>query len=469
MRTSKIFCLKLILLALTATLLNGYEHKPQSSQSTPGLWDPFLDSLQVRTLRYFLETTDSATGLAYDRWPSPSPSSIAAVGFALTSYPLAAERQLITRREAARRVRNTLQFFWQLPQSEQAQGIGGYKGFFYHFLKIPQGTREWNCELSTMDTALLLAGALFCQSYFDGSNAEEQTVRALADSLYRRVDWKWAMDNRDGVTMGWTPEKGFHDMIWEGFNEAMIVYILALGSPTHPVPESAWQAWTASYKWRKDCRQEFVSFGPLFGHHYSHCWIDFRGIQDHYMRQKGIDYFENTRRATYAQREYARRNPNGYRDYSENIWGFTACDGPGNSSFVVDGRRRKFKGYSARSVCHEWLDEDGTLAPTAPGGSLPFAPEICIPALKTMKEKYGEQLWTKYGFLDAFNPTFITAKTPNGWFDRDYLGIDQGPIVIMSENLRSGLVWEVMKKNPYVVAGLKRAGFSGGWLNADSK
>ena len=236
-------------IVLIAALLVGCTGKKQQTPVTAhvnSVWDPFLDALQVRTIKFFLETTDPNTGLTPDRWPTPSPSSIAAVGFALTTYPIAAKRQIITRQEAAERVLKTLRFFWQLPQSDHPQNVGGYKGFFYHFLKIPSGTREWNCELSTVDTALLLAGVLFCQSYFDGATADEQTIRNLADSLYLRVDWKWAMAGQPGIVLGWKPENGFHHQYWDGYDEAMILYILALGSPTHPVPETVWQTWIST-------------------------------------------------------------------------------------------------------------------------------------------------------------------------------------------------------------------------------
>jgi len=463
----KIASTKGILCALLIAHQGACGQVPLRERRDHEAWDPFLDTLQVRTLRFFLETTDSATGLVPDRWPSPSPSSIAAVGFALTCYPIAAERQLITRKEAAQRVLNTLRFLFQLPQHDRPQGSAGYKGFFYHFLDMKTGLRAWNCELSTVDTAWLMAGVLFCQSYFDRPDESVMAIGSLADSLYRRVDWKWAMGNSKGISIGWKPEVGFDKMDWHGYNEAMMVYLLALGSPTHPVPPAVWDYWTSTYLWAEYYGYEFVSFGPLFGHQYSHCWIDFRGIRDAYMGARGIDYFENSRRATYSQREYAKANPGHWRDYSENIWGFTACDGPGDTAFVVEGRRRQFLGYAARGVSVDWVNDDGTLAPAAAAGSLPFAPEISIPALKAMKEHYGTHLWREYGFADAFNPTFITPKTPSGWFDRDYLGIDQGPIAIMIENLRSGLVWEVMKKNPYIVRGLQKAGFSGGWLREE--
>jgi hypothetical protein len=429
----------------------------------PG-WDPFLDTLQSRTIQYFLQTADSTTGLSPDRWPSPSPSSIAAVGFALTGYPVAVERGLISRAEAAERVRKALRFLWTLPQGDQSGGTAGYRGFFYHFVAMHTGLRVWNCELSTIDTGLLIAGVLLCQSYFDARNSPEREIRTLADSLYRRIDWVWAADGSAGIRLGWYPKRGFVTKTWTGYDEAMILYILALGSPTHGIAEESWTHYTSTYLWAKYHGLEFISFGPLFGHQYSHCWIDFRGIQDPYMRSRGIDYFENSRRATASQRSYAIANPAGFAGYSDSIWGLTACDGPRDAVLEVQGRQRKFQTYAARGVSVDWVNDDGTIAPTAAGGSVAFSPEICIPALKAMRNRHGDRLFRELGFADAFNATFITPSTPQGWYDRDYLGIDQGPILLMIENLRNGFVWEIMKKNPYVMRGLKRAGFAGAWL-----
>jgi hypothetical protein len=429
-------------------------------------WDPFLDTLQQKTARFFLETTNAANGLTPDRYPTPSASSIAAIGFSLTVCPIAVERGIMTREEAARRTETTLRFLFNLPQHEGRSGAGGYRGFFYHFLDMRDGTRTWNSELSTIDTGLLLAGVLFCQSYFDRPDPAEQSVRAFADSLYRRVDWTWTLTKSGGVAMGWTPEEGLASEGWHGYNEAMILYLLALGSPTHPVPESCWDFWTSTYVWGRYHGEEFVSFGPLFGHQYSHCWVDFRGIQDNYLRRHGMDYFENSRRATYSHRSYAIENPGGWRGYADSIWGLTACDGPGDTTIDVEGRARQFSGYNARGASFDWVNDDGTIAPTAAGGSVAFAPEICTPALKAMRAWNGGLLWRTYGFPDAFNPSFVTPSTgASGWVDRDYLGIDQGPIAIMIENLRNGLVWNVMKRNPYIIRGLRRAGFAGGWLD----
>jgi len=426
--------------------------------------DSFLDTLQANTIRYFLETTDSVTGMAVDRYPTPSPASVAAVGYALTVYPIAAERGILTRSQAARRVANTLRHFASLPQSDRPDHVAGYRGLFYHWLRLSDHSREWNCELSTIDTGLMMAGILFCQSYFDGPGVEEAEIRAHADSLYRRVDWTWASEGKDGIALAWYPDKGFQGGSWYGYNESMILYILALGSPTHPAPPSGWEYWLSRYVWGIHYGLEFVNFGPLFGHQYSHCWIDFRGIQDRYMREKGIDYFENSRRATYTHRGYAMQNPDGWRGYDSTCWGLTACDGPGDTSVVVNGTSRQFHWYSARGTSLDWVLDDGTIAPTAAASSIPFAPEICIPAVKAMRERYGAALFRPYGFADAFNPSFITPRTPAGWFDKDYIGIDQGPIAIMIENYRTGLVWNVMKKNPYVVNGLRKTGFTGGWL-----
>jgi hypothetical protein len=215
-----------------------------------------------------------------------------------------------------------------------------------------------------------------------------------------------------------------------------------------------------------------VQFAPLFGHQYSHVWIDFRNIQDAYMRGRGIDYFENSRRATLSQRSYAIQNPGRWRGYSKDIWGLTACDGPANKTLSIDGRSRQFHTYWARGAALGDVRDDGTICPTAVGGSVPFAPEVTIPALFALRNAYAGQLFSTYGFLDAFNPTFTAAGQQAvgsvdpalGWLDIDYLGIDQGPILAGVENYRTGFVWNVMKRNPHIVRGLRRAGFSGGWL-----
>ena len=435
--------------------------------------DPFLDTVETRTFRWFWDTTNPANGLVPDRWPTKSFSSVAAIGFGLTAYIVGVERGYVPRAEAAARVLTTLNFLYHAPQGPEATGVTGYKGFFYHFLDMSTGLRFQQVELSTIDTSLLLAGVLTCREYFTGADPNELAIRALADSIYTRVDWQWASPNAPLVSMGWHPESNFINADWRGYDEAMILYVLALGSPTHAIAPTAWNAWTSTYPWQTFYSQAHVNFAPLFGHQYSQIWIDFRGIQDPYMRGRGIDYFENSRRATLAQRSYAIDNPSKFRDYSASIWGLTASDGPMDTTFTIDGVQRTFHTYLARGAAGTEIRDDGTLAPTAAGGSVAFAPEIAVPAIKAMREKYGDPLFGQYGFVDAFNPTYHLASARVtqgrvvdgiGWFDTDYLGIDQGPIIAMIENYRTGLIWKLMRQSPYIKAGLQRAGFTGGWL-----
>jgi hypothetical protein len=432
----------------------------------------FLHDVQQRTFRFFWETTKRSNDLVPDRWPTPSFSSVAAVGFGLTAYVVGVERGWITRAEASERVLSTVRFFWKAPHSESPTAVTGHRGFFYHFLDMQTGHRFQQVELSTIDTGLLLMGVLAAQQYFAGSDATETEVRALADSLYRRVEWDWASIRRPEISMGWHPETGFLPHDYDGYNEAMFLYVLALGSPTHPLPPASWEEFTSTYRWAEFYGQPHVNFGPLFGHRYSHVWIDFRGIQDAYMRARGIDYFENSRRATLAQRAYAVHNPGGWQGYGADIWGLTASDGPGDFRATSDGRERQFHGYWARGAAASEISDDGTIAPTAVGGSVPFAPEITMSALRAMRDGTGGNLYGQYGFKDAFNLTLNqpglaqkgTTVPGVGWFDVDYLGIDQGPILLMIENYRTGLVWALMRENAYVVRGLWRAGFTGGWI-----
>jgi hypothetical protein len=437
--------------------------------------DPFFDDLEQRTFRFFWETTNPANGLAPDRYPSAPFASIACVGFALTAYPIGVQRGWVTRAAARQRVLTTLRFFESAPQGPGHRGVTGYKGFFYHFLDLTNGHRFGGIELSTIDTALLLAGMLFCQSYFDGEDADEQEIRALVETIYGRVDWRWVSPpaHAPGITLGWTPESGFHPMSWHTYNEAAIIYLLALGSPTYPVEPQAWLAWQQGFDntWGLNYGPlPHVGYPSLFVHQYSQVWIDLRGIRDRYMRGRDLDYFENSRRATYAQRAYAAANPLGWKGYGEDVWGLTACDGPGDLTHLYQGRMRRFHGYTARGPGQR---DDGTLAPTAALGSIAFAPEICRPAALAMRDRYGEHILGPFGFVDAFNPSFdfagVRPKTgyclPGvGWIASDCLGIDQGPILAMIENWRTGLIWRVMRGNPHIVRGLKRAGFTGGWL-----
>ena len=479
--TVALFTVGAVLFLLLTTSLAGdplhlaslYRSPPRTSPVV----DPVLIDLQARTFRYFWDTANPKNGLIPDRFPTPSYASIAAVGFALTAYPVGVERGYVKRKEARKRVLTTLRFLRNAPQGHAAKGMTGYKGFFYHFIDMKTGQRFEESELSTVDTAILLAGALFCQSYFDGSNSEEVEIRRLVDEIYARVDWTWAQPRAPAISLGWSPEEGFLEYDWRGYNEAMMVYLLALGSPTHPVAPEAWVEWTSTYdtmSWRKAYGQDFLNFGPLFGHQYSHIWVDFRKLQDAYMRRRGIDYFENTRRAVYAQQAYAVANPHKCKDYGPTVWGLTASDGPADVTIGEGATARLFRTYAARGAAPTGGYDDCTLAPTAVVGSLPFAPELVIPAVLDMYKRFGEHIYAQYGFLDAFNLSFeydIPLRHGRyipgfGWVAGDYLGIDQGAIVAMIENYRSSMIWDAMRKNPHLRQGLLLAGFEGGWLTA---
>jgi hypothetical protein len=430
-----------------------------------------LAGIEHRTFNYFWATANPANGLVPDRYPTPAPSSIAAVGFALTAYPIGVERGYITRERALQRVRNTLAFFHDAPQGPQRHGKAGFHGFFYHFLDMQTGRRYRHCELSTIDTALLIAGVLVVENYFDRPDPAEVEVRRLADDLYRGVDWAWSTHADGGVTMGWTPEHGAMAGNWHGYNEGILIYLLGLGSPTHPLTDASWRVWTSTYaqNWRSEYGQTYLAYPTLFVHQFMAVWVDPRGIRDAFMREKGIDYFENTRRATYANRAYAIANPLRWAGYSERLWGLTASDGPGGGWQLFRGQRRRFLGYAARGI--KYFD-DGTLAPNGPIGSIAFAPEIVMPAIAELRRRYGNYLYSTYGFLDAFNPSVEFSPATGtvvkglGWFNVDYIGIDQGLIVTMLENYRSGLVWQLMRTDSYLRRGLERAGFTGGWLEA---
>ena len=449
------------------------------SRSRTRAVDPEIHELQRRTFDWFVHVTDRETGLTPDRWPTESFCSVAAVGFALACWPVGVDRGWMTRAEARERTLITLRFFEALPQGPDARGMGGYKGFFYHFLDMQTGHRFGTTELSTVDTSLLLGGMLFAARFFDGRHAEEAEIREIAQRLYERVEWDWAVVRPNRISMGWHPETGHIPHDWNVYNEGMLVLLLAIGSPTHPVSTGVWDEWVHVYErsWTDRWGEWHLQFAPLFGHQYSHMFIDFRGIRDAWMRGQSamtgeaLDYFENSRRAVHAQRKYAVDNPGGWDGYSAEVWGLTACDGPGDFKQVIDAREREFFSYSARGPGER---DDGTIAPTAAMASYPFAPDIVTATLKAMKARYAP-VYTQWGFLDSFNPTLTEREgrlqhgriVPGvGWVDGDYLGIDQGPIVVMIENGRSELVWRHMHGEPNLKRGLQRAGFTGGWLDA---
>jgi len=420
-----------------------------------------MDALQKEAFAYFVHEANPLNGLIADKTEAGSPASIAAVGFALTCYPVGVERGFMTRADAVQRTLATLRFFQNSMQSIDADATG-YKGFYYHFLDMISGKRVWNCELSTIDTALLLAGVLTAAEYFSADGADDREIRELADALYRRVDWAWAQSGGSAVTLGWKPKSGFLRYRWQGYNEALLIYLLGLGSPTHPLPAESYPQWTATYQWRRSYDQEVLCAGPLFIHQFPHIWVDFRGIQDEYMRGKHSDYFENSRRATLIQQQYALANPANFAGYGENLWGISASDGPGPATYSIKGTKRRFFGYEARGAPEG--PDDGSLAPWAVAASLPFAPEIVLPALRNFESlKLREN--DPRGFKATINATIGERSVPTSiWVSPCHFGINQGPVVLMLENHRTGLLWSLMRKNAHLIRGLRRARFAGGWL-----
>ena len=420
--------------------------------------DDQLDGLQWVSVDYFLKESNHRNGLIRDKTQEGAPASIAAVGMALATAPLGVERGAFPREFFARRTLNRLRFFWNSPQGTQADATG-YKGFYYHFLDMDTGRRVWNCELSTVDSAFLLAGMLTAATYFDQDTPEEHEIRTLADALYRRVDWRWAQNGGATLTHGWRPETGFLPYRWEGYDEGLLLYVLGLGSPTYPLPEESYAAWASTYQWKTIYDWELLYCGPLFTHQLSHLWLDLRGIQDAFMREHGLDYFENTRRATYVHQQYAIRNPLEFAGYGEFCWGLTASDGPGPTVRLINGIERRFFDYIARGA--PYGPDDGTIAPWAVVSSLPFAPEIVLPTIQQFSQMDLGML-QPYGFKATFNPTFTVEG--RGWVSPWHFGIDQGPIILMIENYRSGLLWNLMRRCPCIATGLRRAGFTKGWL-----
>lgn len=425
---------------LTAVTSSSQESAPSAALAVkPHLFtddNDFLDYLQQVSFDYFWYLANPTNGLVPDRSMQGSACSIAAVGFGLTSIAIAIDHGWITRAQGTARVQSTLNTFLQGPQGTNTFGNIGYRGWFYHFLDMNTATR-FSAELSSIDTALLLAGILDARQYFDGTNTEETTIRSTADAIFNRVDWDFMRNGTNVLAMGWNPGSGFIASDWIGYNEAMILYCLGLGAPTNPLPASAWTTWTSGYTWATFYGYSYVPFPPLFGHQYSHCWIDFRHIGDPFMNSHDSTYFENSRRASLAQRAYCIANPLGRIGYNGTVWGLTACDGP--------------SGYSAHGAPPSQSD-DGTIAPTAAGGSIAFTPEYSVPTLRYFYSNFRPRMWTAYGFRDAFN-------LGDSWVGPDELGIDQGPIVIMIENYRTQRVWLRFMQNEVVQRGLQRAGF----------
>jgi hypothetical protein len=421
--------------------------------------EEMIHGLQRESLDYFLKEIDPETGLTFDCTRPGSPVSVAATGLALTAYVVAAYRGLITREDARARIGKILAFFRESSQGSGADATG-YRGFYYHFLAPGTGRRTWTCELSTIDTAILIAGMLSAAMYFDGADSTEVEIRETAESLYRRVEWDWALDSRATLSHGWKPESGFLDYRWDtGYSEAHILYLLALGSPTHAIDPRGYRDWIATFEVKTHYGIKTLHAGPLFIHQLSQIWIDFRGLRDEATRRTGFDYFENSRRATRIQRRYAIANPHGFRHYDENSWGITASDGPGPARLKRDGRLRTFLGYAARGVPDG--PDDGTLSPWAMATSLPFAPEIVLNGIRHAIERLDlKNLDRPPGFEASFNPTFPDrSQNRHGWVCPWRFGLNQGPVVAMVENFRTEFVWDLMKKHAAIASGLRRAGF----------
>lgn len=426
---------RLLSLFLLVLITNSHGNSgAYAHQSLSRTDESFLEELSRRAFRYFWEQADPNTGLVLDRaGADASPmdethrdvASIAATGFGLTAMCIAAQRRWVDPREARDRVRTTLRFF--------AERASNFHGWFYHWIDARSGERAWNSEVSSIDTALLLAGVLTARQAFHN---DAEIVR-LATTVFERVDFQWMQNSHPSfLTHGWKPESGFLNSLWNDYSEETILYLLAIGSQSHPITPRAWQAW----------RRDWISYAgysylagarPLFIHQYSHAWVDYRGRRE--SRPPYVDYFDNSIKATRAHRAFCIDLAKGFSGYSEDIWGITASDSAG--------------GYVAWGGPPRDAAIDGTVAPSGAAGSLMFTPDICLPALRAMKEKFGERVWGRYGFVDAFNPT-------TGWVDTDVIGINQGITLLSAENLRSGNVWRWFMRNPEVTRAMRLVGLA---------
>ncbi len=415
--------------------------------------------LQKDSFDYFLHETRPATGLVRDKTAPRWPASIAAMGMALSCYPVGVHRGYIPRLLATRRTLATLRF---LAASEQGPSptSTGHRGFYYHYLDLRTGKRAWDSELSSIDTAILAAGMLVARAWFDRDTKADREIRALATELVERIDWPWMLDGQDTFSHGWKPESGFLGCRWRGYDEALILHVLALGSRAHAVEPAIYDAWCRTFEWKSSHGREYLYAGPLFIHQISQIWCDLKGPRDAFMRARDCDYFENSRRATYVHRAYAIENPMRWRGYGEYAWGLTASDGPGPCVVRHDGEERTFHDYVARGA--PFGPDDGTIAPWVVAASLPFAPEIVV---QTLHRLWDVQFCTRnrYGFKASFNPS-APGDSELGWVSPYHFGINEGPTVLMIENFRSGLLWKLLRRCPTMTTGLRRAGFTGGWL-----
>ncbi|HWZ77431.1 MAG TPA: glucoamylase family protein [Candidatus Sulfotelmatobacter sp.] len=389
-----------------------------------GTDEQLLDEIQRAAFSFFWNEASQNTGQVKDRAlangnDSRMMSSIAATGFGLTSLCIGDQRGYRKSPEILARVRRTLRFL--------ANDLANEHGFFFHFIHMETGQRWEKCELSSIDSSLLYCGVLTARQYF-----ADQEIKDLATKICERVDWPWMLDGGKTLSMGWQPESGFLDARWEHYCELMMIYLLAIGSPTHPVPPSSWNAWT-----RPKIKYQGIEYisgnDPIFTHQYSQAWFDFRSRRDGY-----TDYFDNSVKATKAHKLFCLSLRDRFPDYGENFWGISASD------YV--------NGYTAWGGPPPQGPIDGSIVPCATGGSVPFLPDDCMRVLRNLRGRYRDKVWMKYGFVDAFNPL-------TGWYDTDVLGIDLGITMLMAENHRTGFVWEQFMKNEDAKRGMERAGF----------
>jgi hypothetical protein len=419
--------MSLPVLALPAALLNcGKPPAPPPEPARPRLTltdDQFLDQLERASFQFFWEQSGPSTGLVKDRalaagGDARKVASIAATGFGLTGMCIAHKRGYGYGPQIEERVRTILWFI--------LHRLPNIHGFFHHFINTDTGTREFDSEVSSIDTAILLCGVLACRQYF-----RDAYTQGLANQIYRRVNWRWMLHGGYTFCMGWTPEKGFILSRWDTYSELMMLYLLAIGSPTYHVPAACWDAFTRPVTNYKGIAYIYNPHAPLFIHQYSHAWFDFRGRRDQYS-----DYFENSVRATQAHKLFCLSLQEKWRDYQPNLWGITASDSA--AGYVVWG------GPPAHGPI------DGTIVPCATGGSLPFAPADCIAVLRNIREQY-PRAWQRYGFVDAFNPL-------TNWYDEDVIGIDAGITLLMAENQRSSFVWDTFMTSPEAQTALRKVG-----------
>jgi hypothetical protein len=387
--------------------------------------EAFLDDLERQGCLFFWEQGSEKTGQVLDRAQNDlggeldprRMSSIAATGFGLTALCIADQRGYLPHQQIVERVLTTLD--WHLNSLPEVHG------FFYHFNDIETGERIGKCELSSIDTSLLLCGVLTARAYFSDAR-----IQSLAGQIYERVDWPWMLNQGRAFSMGWHPETGFLQSRWTRYCELMMIYLLAIGSPTHPVSPDLWNNFS----------RPVVQFGgyryisgqdPLFTHQFSHAWFDFRGRHDAY-----ADYFENSETATRAHKAFCLSHPEWF---SEDYWGVSASDSAAG-----------YVGWGAPPAIGAL---DGTAVPCAAGGSLPFLPADCLKVLRAMRSTWGHRAWGRYGFTDAFHPAA-------DWYDPDVVGIDQGISVLMAENLRTGLVWSTFMRNAECARAMQLAGFN---------